>query len=725
MPLTNTLTDNFNDNSVDAAKWTLQAFSGGTVAETNQRIEMLTGIAGTDSALDSVADPYSLVGSTMGIKLVDAGNQALTSLIVKACRFGAAGGSVYFQISNGNISAFDGTTTQGTITYNSTNHLYLRLRENAGTLFWETSADSNVWAVLYSVANPFSLTTSTFLEFAIESGVELSTTTVIVDDFNILADIAVPNGQRIVSNLPTSVREVKKLPSVLTATANLPTSTSKVTVLTNALTMTANLPAVTVSAGGAVNATFNASALTIQPAVTTPTPKVNIFPSAQSVLSQLAAPSILVSKLTSALSAVLNLPTVTAKITVLPNTLNISANQPTVILSGSSTTTVIVGALIIQSSLTAPSISVGSGATVIVNALTMTSSLQTGSKSITKLPSGMTLASVLGGVTPNVARDISAFQLIASLPGVTLTGGSTSKTVQADALTIQGILATPNIAIFPNIFKRYSKHLQPKNITKNTRNRIDSFNLFDDCVGQWHMNEDSWNGTTNEVIDSSDYNNHGVSSGGATTSASGKINRAGNFDGVNDYVNIPTSSSLDFGTGDFTLTAWVFPLVSTAQRLINKFNQSITKGYIFDINTTTAGNLRIRIDDGVADLNFLVAAGIAVNEWQFVAVTVKRGDASGLIFYRNAAQVGPVGDLSTSTASLNVTENIGIGNIPSTVGSYFNGRIDEVGIFNRVLTSDEISFLYNGGYGRESLNDFNRFVSKHNRNIVMAKGGIN
>lgn len=192
MALIETLKDNFDDNSIDSSKWTGGVFSGGSIAETNKRIEMVTGLAGTDTSLyndTSFPQTFSLIGSSIVNRLVNAGNQSLASLLVKACRWADGSSSIFFRITGGNISAMAGTTgAQGTVAYSSTNHQYLRIRESGGTTFWETSADGYTWNSFYSVANAthgVDLTARSFVEMAIESGVELSTTTVIFDDWNI------------------------------------------------------------------------------------------------------------------------------------------------------------------------------------------------------------------------------------------------------------------------------------------------------------------------------------------------------------------------------------------------------------------------------------------------------------------------------------------------------------------------------------------------------------
>src|SRR5258708_4123352 len=73
-----TLQDNFDDNSFNAALWTK---TNTQVLENNCEIEMTTLLAGNYVSVDSVAS-YDLTGGFASIRLINSGNQSLTSLEV-------------------------------------------------------------------------------------------------------------------------------------------------------------------------------------------------------------------------------------------------------------------------------------------------------------------------------------------------------------------------------------------------------------------------------------------------------------------------------------------------------------------------------------------------------------------------------------------------------------------------------------------------------------------
>jgi hypothetical protein len=184
MALIGTLTDNFNDNSIDGAKW---GTTGIAWSETNSQLEGITALAGSDDYFYS-ATTYDLTGSQATIKIVDAGNQSLASFAFDPLWLNRNADNAYirWRITSGNITAeYSGTGVLATASYVSATHKYLRIRESGGNTYWDYSSDGITWTNFYNASNPM-----TVINFEasvhVYSTLELSTTTAKVDNFNLL-----------------------------------------------------------------------------------------------------------------------------------------------------------------------------------------------------------------------------------------------------------------------------------------------------------------------------------------------------------------------------------------------------------------------------------------------------------------------------------------------------------------------------------------------------------
>ena len=77
----------------------------------------------------------------------------------------------------------------------------------------------------------------------------------------------------------------------------------------------------------------------------------------------------------------------------------------------------------------------------------------------------------------------------------------------------------------------------------------------DGLVAEWHFDE----GSGSVLVDSSGNGNDGVING--ATWVGGVSGSALSFDGVDDYVEVPHDSSLDFGYGDLSISSWMHPFL--------------------------------------------------------------------------------------------------------------------------------------------------------------------
>jgi hypothetical protein len=186
-------------------------------------------------------------------------------------------------------------------------------------------------------------------------------------------------------------------------------------------------------------------------------------------------------------------------------------------------------------------------------------------------------------------------------------------------------------------------------------------------------------GSGTSVADSSGNGNMGTISG-ATWTTAGKFGGALVFNGTNAKVTIPNTSLLQLTTA-MTLEAWVKP-----SKVTSVWRDVIYKGddnYFLEASSTNnsrpAGGGTF--NGSYADM--FGTAALAVNTWTHLAVTY---DGATLRLYVNGVQVSSraqTGNLVTSTNPLQIGGN-------SIYGSYFQGTIDEVRVYNRALSPSEI-----------------------------------
>jgi hypothetical protein len=189
--------------------------------------------------------------------------------------------------------------------------------------------------------------------------------------------------------------------------------------------------------------------------------------------------------------------------------------------------------------------------------------------------------------------------------------------------------------------------------------------------------------------------------GNAATLVGGPLPVAGlagnglQFSGSSQYLTAANSASLDVGAGSFSVAAWVNPATTNPGRVVNKWDGA--KGWIFDVNTTTggagaAGFVRAKMNDGTTTIDYSIAGPVATAAWQHIAVTVDR-TAKQLKLFRSGIQVGTTQDISALAGSLTTTSLVGMGTIPATPGNFYNGSLDEVIFYKRVLTGPELVSL--------------------------------
>ena len=216
-------------------------------------------------------------------------------------------------------------------------------------------------------------------------------------------------------------------------------------------------------------------------------------------------------------------------------------------------------------------------------------------------------------------------------------------------------------------------------------------------VGWWTMDGKNVNWSTGVAADSSDSGNKGQLIGMSTSTSPdpGKIGQSLLFDGVGSYVDLKTPASLT-NLGPLTYAMWVYPtsLVGNNVFLLDKNKKELYRNgntILFLVSDFGAQNLSLNCG----------ATVLKPNVWQHLTLTWNGivGTSSSAIMYVNASSTVCVFTPGSGAIASDSGVNQSIGGPSSTIGGsgYFAGSLDDVRIYNRVLSATEIRQLYNLG----------------------------
>ncbi len=156
------------------------------------------------------------------------------------------------------------------------------------------------------------------------------------------------------------------------------------------------------------------------------------------------------------------------------------------------------------------------------------------------------------------------------------------------------------------------------------------------------------------------------------------------FDGVDDWVSVPNASQLIANSTAFSITGWFFDNALGYGQGMMGFRSATQGFYMIQLNN---GTIECRFINAANTLYEVVAPASTTipNMWQHYAWIY---DGSAIKLYLNGNLVGSKAATGSFTST---TVAFGIGrSFLSSLPFYYNGRIDEVSIWNKALNSTEI-----------------------------------
>ncbi len=208
-------------------------------------------------------------------------------------------------------------------------------------------------------------------------------------------------------------------------------------------------------------------------------------------------------------------------------------------------------------------------------------------------------------------------------------------------------------------------------------------------VGWWWFDE----GLGTVASDSSGYGNNGTLMNG-TTWGTGKFGKAANFDGVDDYIDVPNKPILCVST-EVTVMAWVnltrweYPGAGY-QGIIAKGNTVRS----YSLYTTSAGVLHFSVTDLTTNayVGPTSSSTVPLNQWVHVCAMVKGGVQ---YFYINGTAAGSANS-GIKLPGATDTGDVLIGRTAEGVNRSLGGMVDDARIYTRGLTQQEIQKIMTG-----------------------------
>ncbi len=181
----------------------------------------------------------------------------------------------------------------------------------------------------------------------------------------------------------------------------------------------------------------------------------------------------------------------------------------------------------------------------------------------------------------------------------------------------------------------------------------------------------------------------------------GKVAGAMTFTG-HGFIQAASSPTLNFGTGDLSIDTWIKANPRPGPNVFIDKRANLYPAPVGYAMYLYNGKLGFQLADGVGWSNYIAMSGpnVADGNWHLVAVTVQRGNTSGLKLYMDGVVIGTFNPTArsgslTSSAALWLGRHHPMFSYPRQI--FFKGSLDEVELFNRSLGGSEVAAIYGAG----------------------------
>lgn len=172
------------------------------------------------------------------------------------------------------------------------------------------------------------------------------------------------------------------------------------------------------------------------------------------------------------------------------------------------------------------------------------------------------------------------------------------------------------------------------------------------------------------------------------TYSAGKISDGADFNGTSSNIKLAVETTM---TTSFTIAGWVKTDVNNAYKGIYYSGENTNAWALFMQNT---GKIEL-LENNLAE--YVGATVLSTGTWYHVALVKSTDSGTNLTIYVNGASDGTASCGSVQTPT--TFAYFGIKRESGVNSNFWDGMLDEFGLWDRALSGAEISELYNGGAG--------------------------
>src|SRR3990167_7317139 len=185
----------------------------------------------------------------------------------------------------------------------------------------------------------------------------------------------------------------------------------------------------------------------------------------------------------------------------------------------------------------------------------------------------------------------------------------------------------------------------------------------------------------------------------AASPTEGKLGQALTFNGSNSsYISVGTGLAFS-KTTPFSGSAWINTTNGINRTIVSNYTYATSPGWVFELGVATSANKPYFLIINANAMNGRVVYGstnLNDGRWHHVAFTYSgANDASGILLYVDGSAETLTTLINTDPGTL-VDTGIKIGQFAPNL-NFFDGKMDDVRIYNRALSAGEVAGLYTMG----------------------------